>query len=117
MLRKELLADGTNNLTLSVTGSLLENLEMEEILDLSQTKGGAGGRCRFESITWVVQEKMRLLLWWDKETLIVPMESRNFLRTEAGLKPPALWDQKLRLSSEALSVKPMHFLLILDFHR
>ena len=117
MFRVELLADGSNNLTAAVTGTLHAKLDFEEVLDLAKTKGGAGGRCRFESVTWVIQEKMRLLLWWNKENLIVPMESRNFLKTEAGLKPPEGWNGKFLLSSEALTAPPMHFLLILDFHR
>lgn len=116
MLRIDTLSDGSNNFTVSVTGTLHENLEFEELLDLSALKG-ANERCRLESISWVIQEKLGLTLWWDKDNLILPLESRNFFRIETPLKPPAQWDRKFRLSSFNLTIPPMHFLVILDFHR
>ncbi len=70
-------------------------------------------RLKITRISWVIQEKGGLYLWWDEgKTLILPLESRNAISFD-GLKPPDGWDGKLWVSGFKLD-EPKGFLIILE---
>jgi hypothetical protein len=115
MLRISRVAGGQRNVTLHVTGVLTKG-------DLPLTPIDLGDQgLKLTSLVWLVQEKLGLCLWWDKETELLPMESRNSVRFDTSLKPPEGWDGKLWLSSFNFSFGPSVakkvFFVVLDFDR
>lgn len=73
-------ADG-KNAVVQVTG-FLKSEEPFKILDLSQLKGQPKA-IRLDSITFLIEEKAGIKLWWEDSTpgemqLIFPLESRGF---------------------------------------
>lgn len=77
-------------------------------------------RVKMASALWILQEKLTLLLWWDLEHLIFPMESRGAFKFERDLEPPKEWDGTLRMSvlnSQKPDDSPKHVRIILDFDK
>lgn len=113
-------ADGSKNFTVLVTGLLLKDLPMTEIvwLDKLNPKPAA---CKIESLLWIVQEKMGLVLWWQEGNLIAPMESRNSVRPDRGWDSPRSgWSRTLSITSFGVRSNeflPKHFTLVLDFDK
>ena len=99
------LKDGPKNLTLLVKGRVgPEDFPRRPILDVTGAASLKG--LRLDTATWAIQEKMGFLLWWEdsdeEESLILPMESRNFLKFPEGIASPRIqdgWGGKLYLSS------------------
>jgi hypothetical protein len=118
VLSSDLTADGSKNFTVLVTGRLVKDLPMTEIvwLDKLNPKPGA---CKLEALLWLVQEKAGLLLWWEEGKLIAPLESRNSVRLDLGWNSPRSdWSRTLSLSSfGVVEPLPKHFTLVLDFDK
>lgn len=120
MLKIKLPQEG-KNITLQVTGSLDGELGLTPILDIKALKTPAVG-IRLDSATWLIQEKMGLILWWKKDDLLLPLESRGSIRLDVGIYNSVGedWDGIIRLSSFGYSsntFKPKYFHLTLDIDR
>jgi hypothetical protein len=117
MLRVSKVADGQKNFTLQITGVLRS--EQKELLEIQL--GDNSSKLKLASLVWVVQEKLGLYLWWDKETPLIPMESRNSVRFDHALQPPEKWEGKMYVTSFNFEVGPLTdrkwFFLVLDFDR
>ena len=75
---------------------------------------------KFSSALWIIQEKLTLYLWWAKDDLLLPMESRNSIRFDLAVKPPIGWNGTMCLSSlnwNAPNAIGKAFYLVLDFDR
>jgi hypothetical protein len=113
-LKVSRVAGGMRNVTLHCTGCIEHDLPLTP-LDTGIVEG-----MKLTSLMWVIQEKMGLYLWWDKETLLMPLESRNSVRFDTGISAPYGWDGKMYLSSYLCNTPPSPmkaFLLVLDFDR
>jgi|SRR5580700_5274192 hypothetical protein len=114
MIRLKQVSGGRRNVTYQITGELGQELAFGE-LDLKEKD------IKLVSLLWVIQEKLGIILSWDKETPILPMESRNSVRLDVGLTPPEGWGGVIYLSSFNFSVPPTaswkHFFIVLDFDR
>lgn len=90
-------------------------------MSLTPVDSGIKERMKLGSVLWVVQEKLGLNLYWDKETLLMPLESRNSIRLDTGYSAPEGWDGRMWLSSYGFSLPPLSkqkaFFLTLDFDR
>lgn len=117
MIESKVLADGSKNYMVSVTGALDRDLaDSHTILDVSTL----GRRLKLESAVWLIQEKMGLVLWWGKGTQLFPMESRNALKLERGLDSPNDWDGTMQITSfgfDSNTLTPKRFWFILDFDK
>lgn len=111
MLRTTVTADGERNFTLQITGRVAGGYAGEVIYRVDPIPP----RLKLAAATWLVQEKMTILLLWDND-LAFPMESRNSIRFEHGLKPTKDWNGKLRI--EALNNDlEKSFFFTLDFDK
>ena len=117
MLRIEIPQDG-KNITLQVTGFLLKG-------DLEPTPIyiSPGGGIRLDSAVWLIQEKMGIFLWRDKDDLLLPLESRGSARFDSGitLKKNVGWGGQLLISTfgfnSGITMKVKGFHLTLDMDR
>jgi hypothetical protein len=105
------------NVTLNVRGLLTKEMPMTPIsVKLEQVKG-----LKLASLVWAIQEKLGLYLWWDEETILLPLESRNSMRFDVGVPSPDGWNGTLYLSSYGFTLPPAAvqkaFFLVLDFDR
>lgn len=114
MLNIDKVAGGQRNVTLHITGVIEDELRLTPI-DLVDKE------LKIKSLVWMVQEKLGLQLWWDEERMMLPMESRNAVRFDTGLKPPAGWNGKLYVSSFNFKLPPVHktksFFIVMDLDR
>lgn len=123
MLRISRVAGGQRNITLHVTGVLKGELELTPIdLEDEELQGKFDVKqAKLASLVWVIQEKLGLRLWWNEETPLLPMESRNAARFDNPIQPPKGWDGKLWLSSYHFDTEPRAdekwFFFTLDFDR
>ena len=111
MLKVTTIAEGAKNLTVLIKGTLTEELALTPVLKVDQL-------VKLESALWLVQEKAGLLLWWEKGNLIMPMESRNFIRLDIGWNSPrGDWDRTILMSSFGVGQGPKAFTVVLDFDK
>jgi hypothetical protein len=105
--------DGSRNLTILVKGVLNEEMFLTPLLK------GRTGKMKLTSALWLVQEKLGLVLWWDKHQIILPMESRNSIRLDRGWNSPDEWKGEILLSSFnfELGPKPKYFVIELEFDK
>lgn len=108
-----------------VTGAFEYPVEDVIILDTG-VHLGAAPRVKIESMVWLVQEKLTLLLYWgmsdNSREFCLPMESRNFARFDNGLTPPKEWGGRLlidvlNVQRDTMDLTTKHFLLILDLDK
>jgi hypothetical protein len=112
MIRVNQIAGSANsrNFTFQVTGVLTEEMPLTPI-DLGMAN------LRLASLVWIVQEKLGLYLWWDDNTDILPMESRNTVRFDASIPAPEKWDGRIWLSSFGFVKPKKTFFLVMDFDK
>ncbi len=93
--------EGGKNLILQVHGCLQDEAKpWIEILDVDKLQV-PNRRLRIDGASWLIQEKGTLFLWWDKDNLIFPMESRNKADFYHPLDcPKDNWSRKLYISWE-----------------
>jgi hypothetical protein len=62
---------------------------------------------------------MGIYLWWNKQALLLPMESRNAARFDSPLRPPTDWDGRVWISTYGFALAPANptkaFFFLLDF--
>ena len=86
---------GSRNHLVVVKGTLEEDLkDPVEVM-----KWDLPSPPKIQSIAWLVQEKMGLVLWWDEGEDFIVMESRNLFVPPQAIVPPANWGKSLRLTS------------------
>jgi hypothetical protein len=109
--------DGQKNVTVHVTGILTKDIVLADILAFSNLSGRPA-KLRLESVTFAIQEKAGLYLWWrgrdSNKTLILPLESRGWFDFEkiGCIQSPA---ETIGMSISSFGVNaPKAFLLILD---
>jgi hypothetical protein len=112
MIRVRQVAGGGKNVTFHVTGILTGEMTFEEIAIDRDKKD-----VKLASLVWLIQEKLGLVLWWDKKTEVLPMESRNSVRFDTSLRPPEGWDGSIYLTSFGFAAPKKLFFLVLDFDR
>jgi hypothetical protein len=113
------LQSGSKNLTLEVTGVLIEDgnhLTIEFGPDWIKPDQIV----KVASLVWLIEEKAGIRLWWDDEKLLAPLESRSAVRFDSGMRQPDGWKRRIKL--EAFNVlasnpSPKHFLLVMDFDK
>jgi hypothetical protein len=79
---------------------------------------GSVGRAKLETLVWVVQEKLVVHLFWKFgpiESFIMPLESRNSMKLEAGIAPPDEWDGQLWMQTENWAPPGKTFFIVLGF--
>ena len=111
-LRIRQVAGGGRNVTLHITGMLTKGDMPLTPIDLSVPEKS---RAKIASLVWLVQEKLGIYLWWNKETILLPMESRNTVRFDSPLNPPENWDGRMWLSSFGWAAPCKAFFAVLDF--
>lgn len=126
-MKVQILKDGPKNLTILVKGIVTDDFGPEEVLDLDKIEGPSNGwkGLRLDSALWLVQEKMTLTLWWEKdpkkeENLALIMESRNGARFDEQIPSPRFkddWQGKIYLIGHRNSADPKAFMFILDFDK
>lgn len=74
---------------------------------------------KLAAATWLIEEKMGLLLSWDSagNQVLFPAESRNSVKFDPGMPSPKDWDGTLYGSYFNRTKDRMSFLLMLDFNR
>lgn len=117
MIKVNRVAGGQRNTTLHITGCIENDIPMTPVY----TGTKETGTMKLGSILWVIQEKLGIYLWWNKEQLLMPLESRNAIRLDAGYVAPKDWDGNMYISSYNFAVEPRcktkAFFLLLDFDR
>ena len=100
MISSRILLDGGKNLILQVQGDLQDQANpWAEVLDLDKGPKVPSRYVRIDGISWLIQEKGTIFLWWDKDNLILPMESRNKADFYHALDCPKKdWSRKLYIS-------------------
>jgi hypothetical protein len=111
-LRVNKVAGGQRNHTYQITGVVTSELMLTPI-DL----GPIERPLKLASLSWLIQEKMGMYLWWDKETILLPMESRNTIKFDTSMKSPENWDGKMWISGFGFVPPKKVFFLILDFDK
>lgn len=115
-----ILADGSKNCTVKVTGWIDATPGQIIVLNLDDLKGTPAG-LRLDSVIWLIEEKAGLTLWWGlknppEEKLILPMESRNSLRFDRPLDGPKDLIY-IKIKTAKLEPTPKAFFLLLDFDK
>ena len=105
MFKVKFPADGDKHLTVQVAGVLREE-RMQILFESSR-------RLRIDSVLFLIQEKAGILLWWGKDDLVLPMESRGAFSFASPIVSPEDWDKKLWISAFNV-VQPKHFFFTLD---
>lgn len=120
----EVLHAGAKNVIIVLTGSRTHEWVGNEPLVLFDAKDldPPAPRLRIDEIQFALQEKLGIKLWWGKDCLILPIESRGgFKFGGGGLKAPEEWDGTIRASFYNFSVPPVHqekhYLIYLDMER
>jgi len=108
--------DGSKNVTVLVKGILDEELHLTPIL-LAEKLSGQPKKIKLTEALWLVQEKMGIALWWKKDDLIAPMESRNSIRLDRGWDSPKDWGGIILLSSFNWSPNRKFFTLEVGFDK
>jgi hypothetical protein len=108
--------DGQKNVTVLIKGILDEELRLTPIL-LVEKLSGQPKKMKLTEALWVVQEKMGIVLWWAKDTLILPMESRNSIRLDRGWDSPQNWQGIVMISSFNWSQHYKYFTIELGFDK
>lgn len=109
-------ANSSRNIAVQISGFLIPDVQV-------QTKGPFlfcqldNPKVKMTRLTWTIQEKGGLYLWWDKDRkdLVLPLESRNGINFD-GLKAPEDWDGALWASGFKLD-EPKGFLVIVEFDK
>jgi hypothetical protein len=107
---------GRRNVTLHITGMLSEG-------DLPLTPIDLGpahevGRAKLSNLLWVVQEKLVVYLYWKMsgyEDVIMPLESRNFVKLDPAMPAPAEWNGRLFVDTHNFVGPQKIFFIALDF--
>jgi hypothetical protein len=112
-LRIEQLAGGQRNVTYRIRGFVINSDILMAPIEMS--KG-----LKMTSALWIIQEKLCLHLWWDKNDRLLPMESRNAARFDQAIKPPEGWNGTMYLTSQNWDQPNLvgkAFFIVLDFDR
>jgi hypothetical protein len=108
--------DGHKNVTVLVKGILDDELRLTPIL-LTEKLSGQPKKMKLTEALWLVQEKMGMALWWARDDLILPMESRNSIRLDRGWDSPKDWQGIIMLSSFNWSGHYKYFTLEIGFDK
>src|ERR1700679_3754655 len=92
-------AGGSRNVSVQISGSLPKG--MFELVKFEHLG------LKLTSLLFLIQEKAGLYLWWDKDDLILPLESRGAFKFDTGLKAPEGWDGTVWASTFASDGKPV----------
>lgn len=111
-LRVNKVAGSQRNFTLHITGVVLGEMPLTPI-DVDSERS----QLKLASLAWLIQEKMGLYLSWDKQTIMLPMESRNAIRFDTSIKAPDGWNGRIWLSSFGYTPPQKVFFLVLDFDK
>jgi hypothetical protein len=105
-------ADSPKNLTVQVTGILHEDLPLTPLFNVKELAPPARS-IRIDSVLFLLQEKMGLLLWWSEGNLALPLESRGAFSFNSPLRPPEDWEGVMYVSSFKVD-STKHFYFTLD---
>lgn len=123
--------EGEKNFSVLIKGMTTEDFPCVPIIDLKSFRPPTSGwkGIRLDSAAWAIQEKLGLYLWWESErketNLILPLESRNFMRFDEGIPSPRIlesggWGRRIFLSSFNTNIPPLgtkSFFILLDFDK
>jgi hypothetical protein len=85
-------------------------------IDLGVHEGA--GRAKLANLTWVVQEKLVVYLYWKMsgyEDVIMPLESRNAVKLDPAMPAPPQWDGRMFIDTHAFVGPQKIFFIALDF--
>ncbi len=111
MFKVNKVAGSQKNFTIHVTGAVTEGDFTPSPINLEEK------HLKLASLAWVVQEKLGIYMGWTKETIFIPMESRNSIRFDTSIVCPAEWDGQIWLSSFNFTKPKKVFFLVLDFDK
>src|SRR4051812_5100472 len=106
----EEVASSQRNVTIRISGMIHIADQVIE-LKTKQTK------LKLTSLAWLIEEKMGFYLSWDKDSVLMPLESRSALRFDQAIPCPANWQGTLWLTPFKVTAPPMAFLILLDFDK
>lgn len=83
-------------------------------------KDTSASQLKLTQVTWLIQEKAGLYLWWDegRSDLLLPLESRGGMKFD-GLRGPEEWDGSIWATAFTRDLGEMWsaVVLVLDFDR
>jgi hypothetical protein len=106
----EELAHSQRNYTIRVSGTVPEEHTLIEVK--TQQK-----KLKLTALAWLIEEKMGFVLSWEKDQVLLPMESRNSMRFDQAIPSPAIWTGSLWLRPFKVTLPEMAFFIILDFDK
>lgn len=106
MLLTTVMQEGGRNYALEIKGSSVSGDFVVEV-DSSIR--------RISSAVWLIEEKAMVSLWLGDE-LVLPMESRNSVRFDQGLRFPKDWDGRILVKIDK-ALEPKLVLIHLEFDK
>lgn len=106
----EEVASGQRNVTLRFSGTI----DGPKVLIESKTKHT---KLKLTAVSWLIEEKMGFYLSWDKESILMPLESRNIVRFDQAISCPDNWRGSLWLRPFKVTQPNMAFFIILDLDK
>jgi hypothetical protein len=104
---------GRRNVTLHITGMLSEGDLPLTPIDLGPAHEVS--RAKLSNLLWVVQEKLVVYLYWREPEVVMPLESRNFVKLDPAMPAPAEWDGRLFIDTYNFVGPQKIFFIALDF--
>ena len=104
------------NLTFQATGILAPGDDLKgKLLSISDLARPEMKGLKVESVLFVLQEKMGLLLWWDEQAtdLILPLESRGYFSFAYPIHCPQGWNGEIWWTAFKVD-EVKHFYLTLE---
>jgi hypothetical protein len=105
-------AHGSRNIAIEMSGFLTSNEHDGRMFKLHKFEEHS---LKVSAVLFLIQEKGGLHLWWDKDNLLLPLESRGSFKLDARRSPEG-WDGQLWGSAFKID-EPKGFLVILDFDK
>lgn len=110
MILTEETANSQRNVTLRISGTI----DGPDVLIEQKTKQV---KLKLTAVTWLIEEKMGFYLSWDRESVLLPMESRNSISFAQAIPCPENWQGSLWLRPFKVTQPNMAFFIILDFDK
>lgn len=114
-------SQGSKNAAVHVVGITDEEFSEQPLVRLEDLNP-IPRKIRIDNVLFAIQEKMGIILWWDKDKLILPLESRGAFRFDQGINSPSdwsgtIWGSSVGVDTNSTYAIPKHFFLILDLEK
>lgn len=105
----EIVASSQRNVTFRLSGFIYNEDQFEIVTKQIKLK--------LTAAAWLIEEKMGFYLGWDKESVMMPLESRNSMSFAQAIPSPASWKGSLWLRPFKVTQTGMAFFILLDFDK